>query len=252
MELKDLKFKILENNTAKSFIERYHYSHTCPNIWMAFGEFFEGKMINCIVFNYCCGRNMASEVMEGGDNTNTIELVRMVSLEPKPKNLESFSISRCVDYIKKNYKNIKLIISYADNSMGHKGYCYQASGFTYYGQSRPTKHWFLCGKRIHERNLNNLYGTSSYDKLKQILGDNIQYKINDKTKSRYYRIIAQSKVERKHLLKKIKVKTLPFPKGDNERYDLDHYSEQNLLNSNGSQKVEKEYYEQMDLFDEFE
>ena len=43
MELKDLKFKILENNTAKSFIERYHYSHTCPNIWMAFGEFFEGK-----------------------------------------------------------------------------------------------------------------------------------------------------------------------------------------------------------------
>ena len=49
--------------------------------------------------------------------------------------------------------NIKIVISYADNTMGHKGYCYQASNFVYYGQSRTTKEFYLDGKRIHERTL---------------------------------------------------------------------------------------------------
>ena len=196
--LNDLELRVVDNVFAKTFISKYHYSKTCSNIVVALGEFINNgtEMVNCIVFNYCAGREMAKQVMQGGDNSNTLELARMVSLEPKPKNLESFSIARACKWLKQNMPNIKIIISYADNTVGHHGYCYQASGFVYYGQSRPTKEHYLDGKRIHERVLNSRFGTSSEEELKRILGERYVCKLNTKTKSRYYKIIAQSKRER--------------------------------------------------------
>ena len=197
-ELKDLELRVVDNTFAKTFIQKYHYSKSCSNIVIAIGEFINNgiDMVNCIVFNYCAGREMAQQVMKGGDTTNTLELARMVSLEPKPKNLESFCIARALNWLKKNMPNIKIVISYADNTAGHHGYCYQASGFTYYGQSRPTKEHFIDGKRIHERVLNSRYGSSSVENCQKILGDRYFCKINKETKSCYYKIIAQNKRER--------------------------------------------------------
>lgn len=221
-KLEELELRVVDTNTARSFISKYHYSKSCSNVVIALGEFIDNgtTLVNCIVFNYCAGREMAKQVMKGGDNTNTLELARMVSLEPKPKNLESYSIARAFNWLKQNMPHIKIIISYADNTAGHHGYCYQASGFTYYGQSRPTKEHYLDGVRIHERVLNSRYGTSASSELKKLLGDRYVCKLNEKTKSRYYKIIAQNRREREQITKNILVSSLPFPKGDNTRYDM--------------------------------
>lgn len=248
-ELKDLELRVVDNAFAKTFISKYHYSKTCSNIVVAIGEFVGIEMVNCIVFNYCAGREMAKQVMENGDNSNTLELARMVSLEPKPKNLESYCIAKAFKWLKQNMPNIKIIISYADNTAGHHGYCYQASGFTYYGQSRPTKEHYLDGKRIHERVLNSRYGSSSSEYLEKQLGSRYQCKINEKTKSRYYKIIAQSKREQKEIEKKILVQSMPFPKGDNTRYNMyikGNFSE--LDSSKAQEKEDKEVIQQLTLF----
>lgn len=249
--LEDLELRIVDTHTAKSFISKYHYSKTCSNVVVAIGEFIDNgtKMVNCIVFNYCAGREMAKQVMQGGDTSNTLELARMVSLEPKPKNLESYSISRALNWLKQNMPNIKIVISYADNTAGHHGYCYQASGFTYYGQSRPTKEHYLDGKRIHERVLNSRYGTSASNELKTLLGDRYIYKLNNETKSRYYKIIAQNKREREQISKLILVESMPFPKGDNQRYDMTlkgGFMELNEQQAN--EKDDSEVIEQLTLF----
>ena len=222
-ELKDLELRVVDNSYAETFIKRYHYSKTCSRIVIAIGEFINNgtEMVNCIVFNYCAGREMAQQVMKGGDNSNTLELARMVSLEPKPKNLESYCIARALSWLKQNMPEVKIIISYADNTVGHHGYCYQASGFTYYGQSRPVKEHYIDGKRVHERVLNSRYGSGSVEHCQKLLGDRYVCKINKETKSRYYKIIAQNKRELKEIKKNILVESLPFPKGDNTRYDMD-------------------------------
>lgn len=249
-ELKDLTLKVVDNDFAKSFISRYHYSKTCSNIVVAIGEFVGIDMKNCIVFNYCAGREMAKQVMIGGDNSNTLELARMVSLEPKPKNLESYSIARALNWLKENMPNIKIVISYADNTAGHHGYCYQASGFTYYGQSRPTKEHYVDGKRIHERVLNSRYGTSSTQELQKILGDRYVCKINTKTKSRYYKIIAQDKRERERVKANILVESLPYPKGDNTRYDMNVKGTFKELDSEKANEVDDSVvWQQLSLFD---
>ena len=251
MELKDLQTRLVDNDYAKRFISKYHYSKTCSNIVVAIGQWYKNDLINCIVFNYSCGREMAKQVLKNGNNENTLELSRMVSIEPKPKNLESYSISKSLNWLKENMPNIKVIISYADNTMGHKGYCYQASNFVYYGQSRPTKEYYLDGKRIHERVLNSRYGSSSEEFLKKELGDRFFVKINKETKSRYYHLIAQNKKELKELKKNILVKSLPFPKGDNQRYNM--YVNGNFSSLN-EEDAQKETYvdlsRQLTLFDD--
>lgn len=159
-------------------------------------------------------------VWDGGNDSNTIELARMVSLEPKPKNLESYSISKALEFLKSSYPQYKICISYADNAMGHHGYCYQASNFVYYGQSAPSNSWWVDGKRVHQKTIYERYGTNSYTKLKEMLGDRFSLDTNGPSKSRYYIILYQNKKEKKHIQSLIKVKSLPYPKGDNNRYEM--------------------------------
>lgn len=245
----DLQTREVESEYAKRFISKYHYSKSCSNIVLAVGEWLGMELKNCIIFNYCAGRNMANEVW-GGNNNNTIELSRMVSLEPKPKNLESFSIKRALDFLKRKMPNIKVVISYADNTMGHKGYCYQATNFVYYGQSRTTKEFYLDGKRTHERTLFNTYKTASSSELKKILGDRFTWKTSDLSKSRYYIIIAQNKKERKEIEKKILVKSMPYPKGDNTRYDMYKNGNFSSLNDEEAEKETKvDLSRQLSIFD---
>ena len=250
-ELKDLELRVVPPKTAKNFVKKWHYSKTCSNVVVAIGEFINNglDMVNCIVFNYCVGRDMASQVMEGGNTDNTLELARMVSLEPKPKNLESYCIARALKWIKENMPAIKIIISYADNTVGHHGYCYQASGFTYYGQSRPVKEHYIDGKRVHERVLNSRYGSASDAHVREVLGDRYVCKINEKTKSRYYKIVAQNKKEKKEIEKRILVESLPFPKGDNARYDMSIKGTfMELDEEKAKEKDEREVIEQLTLF----
>lgn len=219
-DLKELKMKVINEETAVEYISTYHYSRTTTSPTIAFGHYYKEHLINVILYRSPIGRMMAQQVMEDGDSENTWELIRMVSYEPKPKNLESYCIGNTLRYIKKFYPNIKIIISYADNSMGHMGYVYQASNFYYYGQSRIVDEWYIDGVRIHSRTVANQYGTTSIPQLKKMLGDRFQVKVIEETKSRYFYIIAQNKKEKKEILSKIKVETLPYPKGDNKKYDI--------------------------------
>lgn len=248
-ELKDLKMEVIDNNLAKKMITKYHYSNSCGNLKFAFAFKYNGEIKNIIAYTSPVGRLVCQEVMEGGDTNNTLELIRMISIEPKPKNMESYCIHKTFDYIKKHLPQYKIIISMADNSVGHKGYCYQASGFTYYGQSAKHKEWYLDGKRIHERNLFAKFNTTKLEELTNILGDRIVQKEQNETKSRYYYIIAQNKKEKKEIQKKIKVKSLPFLKGNNKRYNVFEGNSFANLNGKTTQNKNDVIYGNTSIFD---
>lgn len=248
-ELKDLYMDVIDKDLAKAMICKYHYSNTCGNLKFAFAFKYKGEIKNIIAYSSPVGRMVCQEIMEGGDYTNTLELIRMISIEPKPKNLESYCIHKTFEYIKKNLPNYKIVVSFADNSVGHHGYCYQASGFIYYGQSRKHAEWYIDGKRVHERTLFTEYGTTKIEKLKKILGERIVKKEQDETKSRYYYILAQNKKEKKDLERKIKVKSLPYPKGDNKRYNVFQENLFSNLDGTKSSSMETNIVGQTTIFD---
>lgn len=248
-ELKDLKLELIDKNLAKKMICKYHYSGTCGGLSIAFAFKYNGEIKNIIAYSQPVGRLVAQEIMEGGNSTNTLELIRMISIEPKPKNLESYCIHQTFEYIKKNFPQYKIIISMDDNSVGHRGYCYQASGFTYYGQSSPHKAYFIDGIRTHERTIFARYGTNKQEELKNILGDRFVAKEQEETKSRYYYILSQNKKEKKEIMSKIKVKTLPYLKGDNKRYNVFENNEFKNLNGGNSSNVDDAIEGNMTIFD---
>jgi hypothetical protein len=166
-KLKDLQMQIIDKKLAKNMIEKYHYSNICPGLKFAFAFKYKGEIKNIIAYTSPIGRLVCQEIMDEANVDNTLELIRMISIEPKPKNLESYCIHKTFDYIKKNMPQYKIIVSMADNSVGHHGYCYQASGFTYYGQSSKHKEWFLDNKRIHEKTLFDKYKTTKIEELKK-------------------------------------------------------------------------------------
>ena len=250
-KLEELKLRVVDPKFARAFIGKYHYSKNCPtSLLVAIGEYIDDTLVNCIVFNHPSMNGMSQMIWKGGNDSNTIELARMVSLEPKPKNLETYCISRALDYLKKNYPKYKICVSYADNAMGHHGYCYQASNFIYFGQSVSANMWWVDGERVHQRTIYSRYGTNSLPKLKEMLGDRVQKETNGPSKSRYYIILAQSKKEKKEIEKLIKVPTLPYPKGDNQKYNMGTkgefaYKDKEVKNEIDDTKL----YQEVNLFD---
>lgn len=82
----------------------------------------------------------------------TIEIRRMACLDSSPKNSESYFLSKVIWFIKKR-DLADVVISYADQSVGHKGTIYKAANFKLIGETAPSIHVFFEGRRYHPRSL---------------------------------------------------------------------------------------------------
>jgi hypothetical protein len=71
---------------------------------------------------------------------DTWELSRLWIDDSVPRNAETFLIGRSIRHIKKNHRNIKTLISFADPEAGHSGTIYRASNWS--PETHPTKNLF--------------------------------------------------------------------------------------------------------------
>lgn len=69
-----------------------------------------------------------------------ISLTRMVMLPGVPKNACSFLLSRSIKAIERDRRFVSLV-TYADESQGHTGNVYRASGWDYVGRTGPYPRW---------------------------------------------------------------------------------------------------------------
>lgn len=60
---------------------------------------------------------------------NVWELARVYLLDEIPRNAETWLIGQSVKYIKRNHKDVGLLLSYADPSVGHRGTIYKAANW---------------------------------------------------------------------------------------------------------------------------
>lgn len=241
----ELKIVVLDNAYAKNFMEIHHYTHSCGKCVIAYGIYHHTDLKCVVAYGYPSGRNLASSIWEGGNEQECLELIRLFSFDDCPKNMESWCISKSVKCLKRDLPNIKVLVSYADTGAGHVGYIYQASSWDYIGQGSKEPKIFIDGQRVHRRSLNGKYGTSSIKKLKEIFGDRLQVDDNRFAKNKYIKIIKdKNKIE-----KLLKVKKLPYPKGDIKYYN-DTNNEFNSINGMAiTNKKHKEIDEQLTFLD---
>lgn len=195
-----------------------HYAKRVPGVLShAFGLFDENKTIQGV-----CALGLGNRVFNHGGaifdnrlNIQTFELQRLVINEGLDKNLLSFFVSKVVSFLPKP----TCLFSYADSNMGHHGYIYQATNWVYTGMSKPRTTFFDTNKKefVHERTLSGLYGTSARDSLPK----HIEIGVEEGGKHRYFYFHGDKK-QRKEMLCNLAYPILPYPKGENKRYDASY------------------------------
>ena len=201
-----LTVKPIEKQLANEIIVKYHYLHREPNNVFSYALYNDMEIIGICIFGkpaspFPCMLFGESEMMR------VLELTRLFTVDNNIPNKESYFISQCLNLLPKEFD---IILSYADYSIGHTGYIYQASNWKYFGLTDKHVQWEFDGESaVHCRHKWDKFGgvTLAKEKLNMFRGSRPQ-------KHRYF-YLRGNKKRRKYLMTQFKYEILPYPKGGN-------------------------------------
>jgi hypothetical protein len=187
------------------------------------------------VYGFPVGAKAPTSVCDDLTKDNVLELTRLYCDDGYGSNIESYALGQSFRWLKENDKDIKVLISYADNGQGHLGGIYKATNWRYEGYSSqmnlmPNYDISLTGPDgtfIHSRTVFSKWGSNNLEHLKREIGkDGYKefWRRRSPDKHRYIQIIAQDKKEKTDLLKRMKQKEYPYPKSTAEYdYPIEHH-----------------------------
>ena len=171
-----------------------------PCITDAFGLSVDGEMVGVVTYGVPASYHLCIGIAGKEEKDNVLELNRLV-IKPdvEGKNLASYLVGNSL----KMLKNGTYVVSYADTAWSHVGYIYQATNFIYTGLSaKRTDTYQPSG--LHPR----AYDKNNHSEMRQTRSQ----------KHRYIYLVGDKKTK-KLMRSKLKYPILPYPKGDEIRYD---------------------------------
>ncbi len=127
---KDIILKPISSKSANEIVKRYHYSgKVVNNSKLHLGVFLNGKCEGAMSFGSPLDKRRSLNLVKDTLWYEMLELNRMAFSDKLPKNSESRALSVSFKLIKKNYPQIKWILSFSDASQCGDGIIYRASGF---------------------------------------------------------------------------------------------------------------------------
>lgn len=168
---KEILVKPISAKDANIICKRNHYSGSVvTNSQLHLGVFFHGKCEGVMQFGPSLDKSkMVTLVRETGWN-GFIELNRMAFSDKLPRNSESRALSIAFKIIKRNYPQIKWVVSFSDGAQCGDGTIYRASGFDLVGIKknnqiiefpdgfRTTRFVLTCSTRPQKFNIAKKYG----------------------------------------------------------------------------------------------
>jgi hypothetical protein len=214
----------IDHSKAKPFLLYRHYARRIPAMSYSFGLLLDGTIVGVCVFG--SPANKSSNTIAG---FRGIELVRLFVEEGCIKNTTSWFLSRCLKMLPSNI----MVVSYADPHNNHHGYIYQATNWYYTGQGqRKDGGWdsgvtsFIdnaTGKQIHARSFGIKFGACTSENAIK----NGFIRVFTKPKHKYFFFTGKHKED---AYKKLGLKKMPYPKGDNIRYDTGSFPKNETTN----------------------
>lgn len=126
---KDIIVKPIDSKTAREFVKKHHYSGKVVNSQLHLGCFLNNILGGVMQFGPSLDKRKIRGLVKNTGWNDFLELNRMAFSDLLPRNAESRCIAIAIKLIKKNYPNIKWIISFADGCQCGDGTIYRASGF---------------------------------------------------------------------------------------------------------------------------
>lgn len=193
---------------GREFIRTHHYSRSCHNGPMTWGLFDGYRLVGVCAFATPGSENVRASVFGVEHKDRVTELHRLVILDETPKNTESWFISKALKGLSSYRPNLWAVLSFADESEGHRGTIYQATNALYLGETgRRRRFWRDPDGRLrHPRQS----GKNLSARDAESLGWTAEYR---DSKHRYLFLLGDGPRHRKFLKSKILFPTHPYPKG---------------------------------------
>lgn len=129
---------------AAALIRAEHYARGCANTAVyAHGLYRAGALVGAALWlppTKVCAQTVHP------DWRRVLSLSRLVVLPSEPTNAESLLIGASVRLIRRA-KRWAALVTFADDSQGHRGTIYRATNWTYVGMTRPEPRWTDAGGR---------------------------------------------------------------------------------------------------------
>jgi hypothetical protein len=127
---KDILIKPIAKRDADKLIKKYHYSHkVVNNSNLHFGVFYNDKCEGAMSFGSPTDKRKVIGLVENTLWHEMLEINRMAFSDNLPRFSESRALSVAFRIIKKNYPQIKWILSFSDACQCGDGTIYRAAGF---------------------------------------------------------------------------------------------------------------------------
>lgn len=228
MSIKDDYFvQAIFKDDYESWLLHKHYAHRVPPVSFAYGLFIDKTLTGVCTFGMPpCHFNFGQGIFNNY-TVNTWELNRLVVQERLPKNTLSFFVSRCLALLPQPC----CVVSFADPNNGHHGYIYQATNWIFTGLSQKggkDKQWILNGKSYHAKTITIEWMKQVFENYNDSLNMTQNWIngggaiVENELQKYRYLYLKGNKKEKKEMLEKLTLKILPYPKGDNRRYDASY------------------------------
>lgn len=205
--------KIAPEQTADWLLHK-HYAKRIPQISEAFGLYDQVVLRAVCTFGSPCRYYNNGEFVFYDYAVPTMELNRLCIEEGMEKNALSFFIGSIFKQLRKPL----CLVSYADARKYHHGYIYQATNWLYTGLSEiHDAEYIINGKEVHSRTLTGKGITAPKEWAR---ASNVE-RTKEGLKHRYFYFIG-SKKEKTLMRARFRFAVLPYPKGDNIRYDASY------------------------------
>jgi len=213
-----LSVKQIQANQTHDWLMRVHYARRIPSISYAFGLFDSAVLVGVVTYGTPSSAPLRSGVCGNEFASIVLELNRLC-LSTDAKNAASILVGRSLALLPRP----SIVVSYADTSVGHVGYVYQACNFIYTGLSAKRTDWKIKGlERLHGQTVADISrnecadGQSRADYMRNRYGDDF-YLLDRARKHRYIYFVG-SKSQKKDMASALKYKKEPYPKGETLRY----------------------------------
>jgi hypothetical protein len=197
--------KITYQQAMSIVVERHYLHRKCP-VSHAYGliENSTKEIVGVVTYGVSPSSTLLRGICGDDESKNVYELNRLWVDDKVPKNGESYLVANTMSLLDR-----EIIVSFADTSQGHIGVIYQAANFLYTGLSAKFKDPKVIGKEnMHHATYAN--GLTNLEVIEKFGAENVTF-VERPRKHRYIYFNA-SKTRRKELIRKLRYKTIPYPK----------------------------------------
>lgn len=201
----------IKHQECEEWLLKIHYAKRIPLIMHSFGLYVDKKLDGIITYGMPASPALCVGVCGEDHRHLVLELNRLCLLNNK-KNQASFLVGNSLKLLPKP----SIVVSYADTSMNHNGYIYQATNFIYTGLSAKRTEWRIRGSNRHSRTL------TAQHTLEEMQNNPDKFHKLDRPQKHRYIYFLGDKKQKKEMLSKLNYNIEPYPKGDNVNYEVGH------------------------------